>query len=144
MVDTDGMELRLAQFIQYKTGGKKSAFAEKLGWSKQYLNNMLSGASIGFAPLVTLLKTFPELNARWLLFGEGNMLEGSLNVIKRQLLQLLRLDEYIAVMTPEEVSAVQAGQYDWSEEQFARWEVLSLQRKQNINAHFTKSQEGQK
>ena len=144
MVDTDGMELRLAQYIDYKTNGKKSEFADKLGWSKQYLNNLLKGTtSIGIAPVATLLKTFPELSARWLLFGEGAMITNIDAEIKRQLYGLLSIDKYVCVMSPDEIKAVQGGQYHWSEEHFQRWKILLAERKKNIDERFRKSMEKQ-
>lgn len=144
MVDTDGMELRLAQYIQYKTNGKKSDFADKLGWSKQYLNNLLKGTtSIGLAPVATLLKTYPDLSARWLLFGEGSMIVGIDAEIRKQLYGLLSLDKYVCVMSPGEIKAVQAGKYEWDKETITRWEMLYQERQKRIDEHFRKSMEKQ-
>ena len=44
-----------------------------MGWKPQYLNNILSGNSIGLSPIISLLTNYPNLNARWLLLGEGEM-----------------------------------------------------------------------
>lgn len=144
MVDTDGMELRLAQYIQYKTNGKKSEFADKLGWSKQYLGNLLKGTtSIGLAPVATLLKTFPELNARWLLFGEGSMVTDIDTEIKRQLYGLLSLDKYVCVMSADEIKAVSGGQYEWSDQHYRKWEKLLSERTKHTDEHFRKSMEKQ-
>ncbi|MCM1078535.1 MAG: hypothetical protein NC344_09720 [Bacteroidales bacterium] len=125
MTYTDGIELRLAQYIQYRTGGRKSEFAARLGWSKQYLNTLLRGKSIGLAPVAALLRTFPDLNARWLLFGEGTMTTYASDAIRRHMHALLTLDRYLAVMTPEELRTVEAGKYEWDEEHIARWEALA-------------------
>lgn len=144
MVDTDGMELRLAQYIDYKTNGKKSEFADKLGWSKQYLGNLLKGTtSIGLAPVATLLKTFPELSARWLLFGEGSMIVGIDAEIRKQLYGLLSIDKYVCVMTSDEIKALQAGKYEWGSEYYRKWEQLLAERQRRIDEHFRKSMEKQ-
>ena len=50
-----------------------------LGWSPQYLHNMLNGDSFGIQPVTALLKKFPELNARWLILGEGVMIQQDLS-----------------------------------------------------------------
>ena len=139
MIDTDGMELRIAKYINYKTGGKKKAFAEKLGWSNQYLNKILNGESIGLNPVLSLLKTFPELNARWLLFGEGAMIEGFDQIIKKQLLSLLKIEKFLPVMTPQEISQVVNGKYEWDSEQIQKWATLTAEREAQINKRFADS-----
>lgn len=102
------MNNRLLEIIRYKTGGKKTTFAEFMGWSPQYLTKLLKGADFGLQPVLSLLSAFPEISARWLLFGEGQMLEvGRLFDLQRQTLShvqsLLELEKYIPVMTGEEV-----------------------------------------
>lgn len=73
------MEHRILDIIQYATDGNKAQFAEKLGWKTQYLQNILKG-SIGITPIITLLKTFPEINARWLILGQGSMLDSIIEI----------------------------------------------------------------
>ena len=65
------MNERLLQFIEYKTNGKQADFALLVGWIPQYVSKLIKGENFGIRPVITLLKTFPELNARWLLTGEG-------------------------------------------------------------------------
>lgn len=69
------MNSRLLEIIRYKTGGRQTPFAELLGWSPQYLTKLLKGDNFGLSPVLTILSAFPEINARWFLFGEGSMLE---------------------------------------------------------------------
>ena len=69
------MNERLEEIIRYKTGGKKIPFAELMGWSPQYLSKMLRGENFGVQPILTVLEKLPEINARWFLFGTGEMLE---------------------------------------------------------------------
>lgn len=68
------MKERILQIINYKTGGNKADFAALQGWSPQYLNNLLGGKSLGLTPIVTILTTCPEIDARWLILGEGDMI----------------------------------------------------------------------
>ena len=82
------MNERLLQFIQYKTGGKQAEFADMMGWSPQYLHKMLKEGGIGIRPIVALLEKFPELNARWLLLGEGAMISTGADAVKTHLLRI--------------------------------------------------------
>lgn len=69
------MNDRLLEIIKYKTGGRQTEFAASLGWSPQYLTKLLKGYNFGIRPVITIVTAFPEINARWLLIGEGDMIE---------------------------------------------------------------------
>lgn len=102
------MNDRLQEIIRYKTGGKKIPFAELMGWSPQYLSKMLRGENFGVQPILTVLERLPEINARWFLFGTGEMLEiGKLFSLQRETMShiqaLLDIDKYIPYMSGEEV-----------------------------------------
>ena len=65
---------RLKQFIDYK-GIKVSAFEKAIGMSNASFGKSLkNGGTIGADKLENILKTYPELNADWLLRGDGDML----------------------------------------------------------------------
>lgn len=130
------MNERLLQFIQYKTGGKQADFAELMGWSPQYLNKMLKEGGIGIRPIVALLEKFPELNARWLLLGEGAMISNGADAVKTHLLKLLELEKYMPVMTPDELRQLEDGQTDFGAEAVARWDELLAERSKKINDRF--------
>lgn len=130
------MNERLLQFIQYKTGGKQADFAELMGWSPQYLHKMLKEGGIGIRPIVALLEKFPELNARWLLLGEGAMLNTGADAVKIHLLKLLELEKYMPVMTPDELRLLEDGQTDFDAETVIRWEELLADRSKKINDRF--------
>ena len=66
------MNERLAEFIADTKMGKME-FASIMGWSGQYLNTILRG-SFGIVPLRKILEEFPELDARWMITGEGKMI----------------------------------------------------------------------
>ena len=130
------MNERLLQFIQYKTGGKQAEFAEMMGWSPQYLHKMLKEGGIGIRPIVALLDKFPELNARWLLLGEGAMLNTGADAVKSHLLKLLELEKFMPVMTPDELRLLENGQTDFDADTVIRWEGLLADRSKKINDRF--------
>lgn len=140
------MNERLQEIIRYKTGGKKIPFAEMLGWSPQYLSKLLKGGNFGVQPILTLLETFPEINARWFLFGTGDMLEmGKLFELQREAMShiqsLLDLDKYIPYMSGEEVrefeEAVKNGRTPvFSPEASTKWDERMREREREINVKF--------
>lgn len=143
------MNSRLREIINYKTGGRQNPFAELLGWSPQYLAKLLKGENFGLSPVLTLLSTFPEINARWFLFGEGSMLEsGLLFELQREsmshIMSLLDLDKYIPYMSGEEVrefeEAVQSGRKpDFSPDTVAKWQSLLDDRNRALDARFAEA-----
>ena len=69
---------RIARFYEYKGLKNKELFNGSLG-TKQTINDILNGTrKPGHEFIMALLEKFPELNPRWLLLGEGEMIAGSL------------------------------------------------------------------
>ena len=68
------MNSRINEIIDYKTDGSRTDFAAIMGWSRQYLSKLLRGEANGIAPVRSILTTFPDIDARWLLLGEGQMI----------------------------------------------------------------------
>lgn len=102
------MHDRLSQLIAYKTGGRQVDFASMMGWTQQYLAKLLKGESFGLNPVLALLTAMPEVDARWLLFGEGEMLtpEGVADVrqgIMNRVQSLISYEQFIPVMTANEL-----------------------------------------
>lgn len=102
------MKDRLREIVNYKTHGKQKPFAEFVGWSPQYLTRLLHGGEFGLKPVLALLKALPEINARWLLLGEGTMLmddragdlmRGTFNHIQA----VLELERFVPVMDANEL-----------------------------------------
>lgn len=127
------MNTRLSEFIQYKTGGHQSEFAAALGWSPQYLGKLIHGDGFGIRPVMALLEKYPELNARWLMLGEGNMLleNPATNVLKERLLKMLEIEKYIPVMSADELRKLtEESELDFSPECFQRWNRLLEDKKQ--------------
>lgn len=138
------MNTRLSQFIDYATNGNRAEFARIVGWSPQYLNSMLKGERIGLSPIVTLLDKFPELNARWVLLGEGAMLAPSVDAMKQHLFRLLEIERYLPVMTAEEQQRVIAGDLNFDEATFTKWQGLLVEKNAQLKARFKEAYERQK
>lgn len=62
---------RILQFIEYKDINK-SIFYKETGLSNGFLDKV---KDIGASKLELILKTYPEINFKWLLTGEGEMLK---------------------------------------------------------------------
>lgn len=132
------MHKRLLEIIQYSTGGKQADFAEIMGWSPQYLNRLTKGESgIGIRPIIALLEKFPELNARWLLLGEGAMITSGADEMKKRLLWLLEIEKYMPVMTPDELRAITNGQNVFDASTIEKWDILLTKKNKEINDRFT-------
>lgn len=131
------MQDRIKAIIDYKTGGRIGEFGALLGWSPQYISKLLRGASIGLSPVRTILEALPEINARWLILGEGQMLDDArLLALRREAVarasSLMAIDRYIDVMTPDELrrleKAISSGHApSFSPSDVARWELLQQQ-----------------
>lgn len=133
------MHNRLIELIQYKTMGVQTDFAELMGWSPQYLNKLTREGSIGIKPVVALLERFPELNARWLLLGEGAMITGGAEKVKEYLFRLLELEKFIPVMSPDEVRRLSDGNLDFEPETVEKWRTLLDEKNRRIEEMFSAS-----
>lgn len=144
------MNKRLLEIIRYKTGGKQTPFAELMGWSPQYLAKLLKGDSFGLQPVLAILSAFPEINARWFLFGQGAMLEvGMMFDLQRQamshVLSLLDLEKYIPVMSGDEIrefeTAVSQGRYpNFSDDTVSKMRKRLSDHTAETNARFAHAQ----
>lgn len=130
------MTTRLTTFIDYATNGNKAEFARSVGWTPQYLSNLLRERSMGINPVVAVLERYPELNARWILLGEGAMLSTGIDALKQRLLYLLEIERYLPVMTAEEQAKVIAGDLAFDRETITKWHTLLAEKKASLNARF--------
>lgn len=141
------MHTRLLSIIRYKTGGKQSEFAALLGWTPQYLAKLLRGENFGITPVIALVAALPEINARWLLIGEGEMIEsGKYTDLRKTMLEnmlaVLDLEKYMPVMTPEELHDYEQAikgrrKPDCSLDLLEKWQTLLQLRAVEINAKTT-------
>lgn len=138
------MNTRLLEIIKYKTGGRQTDFAALLGWSPQYLAKLIKGTDFGIRPVLTVLSALPEINARWLLLGEGEMIETPKYIDIRKtmfqtMLSVLDAERYMPVMTPEELHDYEQTvtgnkKPDFSPELIAKWQGLLQEREDRIDA----------
>lgn len=124
------MNSRLLQFIKYACG-RQSVFAERMGWDRQYLSKLTRGIGLGITPVVSVLQEFPELDARWLLLGEGEMLRPAVSENRRRLVaardrvaRSLELARFLPVMSETELSEFASGRLDFPASAEARWREL--------------------
>jgi hypothetical protein len=64
---------RLAEFIRHLDVSKVD-FARLIGETKFSVNNWLSDTKIPVSSLSNILLVYPQLNARWLMTGDGEMI----------------------------------------------------------------------
>ena len=87
---------RIELIIKSKEKNKKS-FAEVMGWSQAYLSKLLSGdQGIGLTPLMQILDKFKDIDARWLIFGEGYMFGSIENGLLSKFMRLLEIEKYVS------------------------------------------------
>lgn len=132
--------------LDYKTGGKQTPFAKLLGWTPQYLAKLLRGENFGIQPVITLLSTFPEVDARWLLLGEGKMLASEAYTGIRQgmyahIQGILEMERYLPYMNPEELyefeQSVVSGKLPvFSPDTVAKWKEQAINREEDLNVKF--------
>jgi hypothetical protein len=66
---------RVIQIINTLEDGKRVKFAEKLGLERTNVNAMIrKGGSVGKVNMKRICQAYPQVNAGWLLTGEGDML----------------------------------------------------------------------
>lgn len=140
------MNRRLQDIIKYKTGGRQTAFAALLNWSPQYLSKLLKGVDFGLQPVVTIIEALPEINARWFLTGQGEMLnDEKQSDLRREafehVYQVMELERFIPVMTPEELRLFERQVKDGEKANFSldtlqSWRERLNLREKEMNAKF--------
>ena len=144
------MNNRLQDIIKYKTGGRQINFAALMGWTPQYLTKLLRGDNFGITPVKTLLSKLPEINARWLLLGQGDMLEmGKLFSLQReafaQAQSILDLERFIPFMCPDEIREFEEAVAEsrvpvFNASRIAAWDRQLKERIEEQNAIFNAAQ----
>lgn len=143
------MNNRLLDIVKYKTGGRQKAFAELLGWTPQYLGKLLKGENFGLQPVLRILEILPEVDARWLLLGEGSMLRddkvmGLRRDVYSRVQSFLDMERFMCVMSPDELRQFEqvlvGGSYpNFSDKDVERWESLLADRNSKIEDALAKS-----
>lgn len=74
------MNVRIKQFMDHKSISS-SELADSIGVQRSNVTHVLQGRNKpGFLFISKLLETYPEINAKWLITGEGDMLTASLSI----------------------------------------------------------------
>jgi len=139
------MKERIKTIINLKAHGKQKAFAEMMGWTSQYTHNLIAGSGIGLQPIMAILQRFPDIDARWLLTGEGMpiSISGRANMVTK-LLDILDYDRYVKYMNEDEqlyyCSCLQSGEVpQFPEERVAVWKFAADTNEQMTRNFFEKS-----
>ena len=84
-------------------GVSKKSFADSLGWSQPYLSRIITNAQgAGLSPVSQIIERYKDVDARWLITGEGLPFGDSDKTIIAKMRYLLELDSYLPYMKPEE------------------------------------------
>lgn len=73
------MKERLIKFLEYLKIGQNK-FAQNVGLSPSFINNL--GDGINLKSLQKILKVYPQLNERWLLTGDEEMIRNTTQIAK--------------------------------------------------------------
>lgn len=65
---------RINKIIDLKSNGNTTHFAKLTGWSCETVRNVRRAGTNNVTLITDLLRAVPEISARWLLLGEGEML----------------------------------------------------------------------
>ena len=143
------MNTRLQEIIKYKTGGHQAEFAQLMGWTPPYLAKLLRGENFGLKPILKILEVLPVINARWLLFGSGEMIENSkLNELQREVFSsvqaILNVEKFIPVMSADELHeyerCITSGErVNFSNEILTAWEERLIQKNATLTERITEA-----
>ena len=126
------MKQRIQEIIKYKTGGRQNKFAQLMGWSPQYTGRLLKEGSVGLQPLLTILEKLPEIDARWLLLGQGSMLMDWMQRRTFASIQaLIELEELIPYMSAKELQEYEDAIFTNRIPSFSQEAIRSWQEKKN-------------
>lgn len=128
---------RISEIIDFKTKGKKKEFAEMMDWSASYVTKIMSGISIGLIPVMEILNRFPEINANWLIKGQGQMISLDMeyeirNQAFEKAISLIQVQMFVSVMTGKElnvfINSLKTGIFPFGSEVITDWENRLLEK----------------
>lgn len=79
-------------------------FANEMGVKQTYAGKILNGSfGIGMKPIMWLLEHHPDIDARWLITGEGYIYGSEESVVNYTIRKIVELEKYICVMNTQEI-----------------------------------------
>lgn len=79
-------------------------FADSMGVAQAYASKILNGSfGIGMKPIIWLLSHHPDIDARWLITGEGFIYGNEETMINDTIRKVIELEKYICVMNTQEI-----------------------------------------
>lgn len=144
---------RIAYIMKMKAGGSLTRFAEMLEITGQYATRLIKNGSVGIEPVSRILRTWKDINPRWLILGEGDpFLESNepakvlRNVISTRINLLLDLERWIPAMSVsdiEDLVLMLAGEKDFVLDpiKIAVWEKSVGDREKTVKEKVKKAME---
>jgi transcriptional regulator with XRE-family HTH domain len=97
---------RILQLVQIKSENNQTKFAESTGISKAQISNIIGKKHApGFHTISRIIKSFPDISARWLLVGEGSPLSSEKE--DRNLRELVESKDEIIKLLKSKLAALE-------------------------------------
>ena len=139
--------------MKTKAGGSLYRFAEILDIKNQYAARLVKAGSVGIEPISRILRTFKDVNPRWLILDEGKpFLESNepaqalRNAISTRINLLLDLERWIPAMSDtdiEDLVSMLSGEKDFTLDpiKIAVWEKSVGDREKTVKDKVKKAME---
>jgi len=127
---------RIKQIIDVKCGGSQREFAKLIEATPQYVAKLVKdGGSVGLDPIITVLNLFEDIDARWLITGQNEMIDPkSINEVKfflhQNIKEMLKIEQYLPYMDQQELKEYKDAvskftAFNYSDQQLGRWTKLA-------------------
>lgn len=139
--------------MKMKAGGSLTRFAEILDITSQYATRLIKNGSVGIEPISRILRTWKDINPRWIILGEGDpFVENNepaqvlRNTISTRINLLLDLERWIPAMTVsdiEDLVSMLSGERDFVLDpiKIAVWEKSVGDREKTVKEKVKKAME---
>ena len=139
--------------MKIKAGGSLYRFAEILDIKNQYATRLIKDGSVGIEPISRILRTWKDINPRWLILDEGDPFVESnepakvlRNVISTRINLLLDLERWIPAMSDtdmQDLVSMLSGEKEFILEptKVAIWEKSIGDRERTVKEKVKKAME---
>lgn len=144
---------RISYIMKIKAGGSLYRFAEILDIKNQYATRLIKDGSVGIEPISRILRTWKDINPRWLILNEGDPFVESnepakalRNVISTRINLLLDLERWIPAMSDtdmQDLVSMLSGEKEFILEptKVAIWEKSIGDRERTVKEKVKKAME---